>query len=292
VSAFSRYKGEHLVACLVLLALVVFVGIRPIDSKPAVGWLLSVVMMTALLSIAGHAATGMWRGFLIDARNQMSLSRLQIVGWTIIVLTGFLSSVLRNVADPEGGGAGADSVGVAIPPAVWMLLGIGTTSLVVAPSLSRSKARKVSPKAQAAVAPEKSASSAPQDSGAAPVSPSQIKRLLDLRKGVDTQAMANSVVLAKRAPSDAEWRDLIMGEETGNGDHLDIAKVQMLLFTVVVWVAYGSSVYAMFTGESEVITSLPDVSSGLVTLIGISHTGYLADKATTHTPDARPPEEA
>lgn len=75
--------------------------------------------------ITGHGTVGLWLGLLIDPQNRMSLSRLQLIFWTLVVLSGFLAAALGNIA------AGAPSpLAIASPPQLWLVMGISTTSLV------------------------------------------------------------------------------------------------------------------------------------------------------------------
>ena len=46
--------------------------------------------MLAMLGLIGRAAANVWLGALIDFTNTMSLSRLQVTLWTVIVLSAYL----------------------------------------------------------------------------------------------------------------------------------------------------------------------------------------------------------
>jgi hypothetical protein len=62
------------------------------------GWVIALVLLGVFAAVAGQGNTGLWRGLLIDERNKISLSRLQLTLWTIVVLSGFLSAVFSNLA--------------------------------------------------------------------------------------------------------------------------------------------------------------------------------------------------
>ncbi|RZN38743.1 MAG: hypothetical protein EF813_04630 [Methanosarcinales archaeon] len=97
-------------------------------------WVLVVVLMMLSIIIAGHGATGEWTGLLIDERNRMSLSRLQMILWTVIVLSGLLVVALSNIT------LGAkDPLAIALPKELWMLMGISTASLVGSPLIRSNK---------------------------------------------------------------------------------------------------------------------------------------------------------
>jgi hypothetical protein len=79
--------------------------------------------------------------------------------------------------------------------------------------------------------------------------------------------------------ADSRFSDLFRGEEVGDRDHLDLGKVQMFLFTVVLVLAYGLAVADMFDRTTGTFAALPAIDDGVVTLLAISHAGYLTRKA-------------
>jgi hypothetical protein len=101
--------------------------------------MLARVMLTALLGVCfvviGRGTTGMWEGVLLDARNRTSLSRLQLFLWTVLVLSAFLTIAMFNIRkDPT-----ANPLDIGVPPQVWGLLGISTTSFVTAATIKSQK---------------------------------------------------------------------------------------------------------------------------------------------------------
>jgi len=87
------------------------------------------------------------------------------------------------------------------------------------------------------------------------------------------------------AQEDSGWRDLFRGEEVSDSHHLDLGKVQMLLFTVVVILAYA---LALALGDRFTSTgtysSLPALDDDVISLLLISHAGYIAKKAVPTGP--------
>jgi hypothetical protein len=55
----------------------------------------------------------------------------------------------------------------------------------------------------------------------------------------------------------------------------------MFYFTIILVIAYGVAIGTMFLSEASVIASLPPFNSSMLALIGISHAGYLSNKAVT-----------
>jgi len=117
-----------------------------------------------------------------------------------------------------------------------------------------------------------------------------------------------SVVVKNASPVSAQWTDLIAGEENGNRQTVDLARVQMLLITIVVGVSYTimiamvlarakASATVIAATENKVaaataaakamgasttdatILSFPEMSAGIIALLTISHAGYLTYKA-------------
>jgi hypothetical protein len=90
------------------------------------------------------------------------------------------------------------------------------------------------------------------------------------------------ILLENTTPLDARWSDLLKGDEKGNAAVVDVGKLQMFFFTFVLATGYAA-VLATTLGTSAWISSLPEVAASTNVLLGISHTGYLATKATTTT---------
>jgi hypothetical protein len=57
----------------------------------------------------------------------------------------------------------------------------------------------------------------------------------------------------------------------------------VFFFTLIVVFAYAAAVGAMLYG-ARAVSSLPDLSTGMVALLGISHAGYLTAKAVPSNP--------
>ncbi len=100
-------------------------------------WLMELLLFLSFLIMAGFNQKGVVRGFLIDERNKLSLSRLQLIAWTVLILSAFFTAVAVNLF------SGAhDAMAIVIPGQLWVLMGISTTSLVGSPLLLNQKAQK------------------------------------------------------------------------------------------------------------------------------------------------------
>lgn len=101
-------------------------------------WLFSMIFLVLLSIGIGHRAkfkslgdkSALW-GILIDARERYSLNRLQLVMWTILILSTFLGLLFSNLANPD--------VALQIPPELLGLIGISVGSATVAGAVKDNK---------------------------------------------------------------------------------------------------------------------------------------------------------
>ena len=103
---------------VVFLFLIVAVSFA-LTSLPSVwAWIIFSALMILLAFVISSGVTGSWRGLLIGEQNRFSLSRLQMVAWTLPILAAFLAAAIHNIR------AGSeDPLTIAIPAAVWQLMG-------------------------------------------------------------------------------------------------------------------------------------------------------------------------
>jgi predicted acylesterase/phospholipase RssA len=247
-----------LIAQFVILTAVGWIGLRIGPGgglSRSRGFLLILALMTAFAVVAGRGITGYWRGILIDDRFKMSLSRLQLLAWTLVILSAIVTAGLTNAAY-----GAASPLSIQIPPELWVLLGISTASAIASPAaLSQKRTKK-------------------------PDRKELEKTVAELRKDdeVNVDENLSSVVLRNESPADARWGDTLKGDESGNAATVDLGKLQMFLFTFVLVLGYFIALAKLFDGVGA-ITALPAVDSSVNTLLGISHTGYLANKIVPHS---------
>ena len=101
-------------------------------------------------------------------------------------------------------------------------------------------------------------------------------------QGVEARQLeTEGLIVENQDPRQARWSDLFRGEETANAAQLDLGKIQMFYFTIVLLIAY-----AVALGEDlaslSIVTTFPELSEGMIALLGISHAGYLTHKAVPH----------
>jgi hypothetical protein len=97
-------------------------------------WAISGAALLILAGVLGLVATSRIDGILIDERGRYSLNHLQLVLWTIIILSlfsgVFFGRLVHGVADP---------LAITIPPELLGLFGIVAGSAVTATTVKRTK---------------------------------------------------------------------------------------------------------------------------------------------------------
>ncbi len=270
----GSWRTPHTLAALVVVpAVSVVVGLLLPSAIWA--WLVITLLFAALLVVIGHGLTGYWHGLLIDERNAVSLSRLQAVVWTVLVVSSFVTACLVNVRVDR-----LDPVDISVPGELWALIGIAATSLVATPLLHQIKEQK---------RPRKESFAATLRALGYEVS---VAQLGDTADGSGLRVFTSSppdrpappesrgVVVVKASPADSTWSDIFRGEDTGNAARPDVGKIQMLYFTMAVVVAYAVALGSVFVGaDSGGVDRFPSLSEGIVALLAISHGAYLVNMA-------------
>jgi hypothetical protein len=247
---------------IVLLAALVFTVVavnqlgrnRPIEGL-VVTWRWIMLVLILFVIVASWLVTGNpLFGWLINEQNSMSLSRLQMFLWTIVVLSAFITAVFANLHFKHSEVA----LDIAIPEELWLAMGISTASLAGSSLIQESKRKKE-----------------PEETSLKAKSP------------------LKGVLVVKEKPS---LLDLIAGEEAGNQGTIDLSRLQNLFFTFILVGTYAGSLGSLFNAlvtvaeggkdiaENFPIDSFPALSTTFVTLLAISHAGYLTIKAIDKQP--------
>ncbi len=107
-------------------------------------WLCSMGAFTGMFVFFGMATNGKPYGVLIDETNSISLSRFQLVIWSIVLLSALLCAGIFNTATgpykPPLEMMGP--LDIVIPPEIWALLGLGTFTAIAGPAIARSRLLK------------------------------------------------------------------------------------------------------------------------------------------------------
>jgi hypothetical protein len=224
-------------------------------------WIVVMIGMTLFTLIVGRGVTGVWKGAFVDDRLRMSLSRLQLLMWTILVLSAFGTiAVIRMQHDA------VSALDIAVPDTICALLGISATSLIGSPLIKKSQQETQTPSEQT------------------------VRTLASAQGQSADDVVVHGKVIKNKSIRQAGLVDIFMGEYVDDFALLDLAKIQMFFFTILLVIAYGTAVgYLLITDLLP--SSLPDVGAGMLPLLGISHAGYLASKVVGAPPDTQQPPE-
>ncbi len=227
-------------------------------------WRWILIIMTLMVLLASWLITGNpLFGWLINEQNSMSLSRLQLFLWTVVVLSALVTAVLANLRFNHF----EQAVAIALPQEVWLAMGISTASLVGSNLILDNKKVK-RPKEPA------------------------MRRILGLEADAALPETVGTLA-KKKKPS---LLDLVRGEEVGNESRIDLTRLQNLLFTLVLVGVYAASLNAMFISAVSVaapgktiadnfpLTQFPQLGSSAIALLTISHAGYLVAKTIDKQP--------
>jgi hypothetical protein len=260
----------HTVALAAITGLFVWMAIwRPWGLYTS--WIAVMIFLALFVVIAGHGITGVWRGAFIDSRNKMSLSRLQMFTWTVLIVSAFgCIAIARTLESP------VDALDIAVPATIWLLMGISTSSLIGSPLIKDAKQRAPTPG---------DASETLRRQGLTLKQGDEPQPRPGLESAAPPESRSREVrvegrIVSNVDPRQARWSDLFTSEELSTVTYLDLGKVQLFFFTVLVVLSYGVAIGSSLRGAG-VPTSLPDVGDGMVTLLGISHAGYLSAKAVS-----------
>ncbi|HEX2059292.1 MAG TPA: hypothetical protein VHK90_00995, partial [Thermoanaerobaculia bacterium] len=204
-------------------------------------WATVAISMLALLMALGESK-GRVGGILINERNIMSLSRFQLVAWTLVLCSAFAVVAVARVA------AGVDDpLKIELQPELWQLLGITGGSSVGAALVIQNKTNK---------------KAAPDE---------VTKASAALNESTESiEENSRGLAYGNKNPGDARVTDMFEGDEVANTAYIDMSKVQMFFFTLVCLIAYAVALGEMMsTTALKDFTSFPTLDSGLLALLGI-----------------------
>ena len=259
--SWGRGPLAGLLLIAVLVVAVVLIGYYIVLPLPW-AWVGLAATLVVFVALLGLANTGNFLGALVDERNMYSLSRLQIVIWTVVVLSALAALGLARLR-----GQAVDPFAIQVPEELWLAIGITATALVGSPIIRSTKStRTKTPDGGEALGTF-------QARGLAPADTDEAAAMLNAR--------LRGVIVVNPVPAEATWLDLFRGEEAGNAGVLDVGKIQMFFFTVLVVFGYAIAIWTAFAAAAP--ASLPELGPAMVTLLALSNGTYLANKAAPHT---------
>jgi hypothetical protein len=258
--------------------------------RPIWAWVTVIILLLAFILIAGRQIVQLWRGALVDERNKTSLSRFQTVLWTVLIVSAFLVAAIHNVETKQ-----ADPLQITVPAELWVVLGISVTSLVGSGLIKQEKAKTTPEGGIARLALSKASGVETEKIGTMGNGLLMGEKTLPKGSGpgvADDAAppgtsftiMAQGVLAANDQPNQSSWLDMFGAEEVGNIGRLDLGKIQMFYFTIILVFSYAAALASLLASSSGKIDAFPALTQSAIALLGISHAAYLANKAVPRTP--------
>lgn len=264
-----HWRRGHTVSLIVMLAIILGLSTIIPPAGRIHAWWLTLLVLALFVAVTGHGITGLWRGLFVDEQNKISLSRFQLALWTVLIVGSYLVAALFNIRT-----GGYENVAIKLSPEIWALLGISAASSVATPLINYNKSqRQADPAAMAQAVNALQAqvqSLAKTDAKAASAVATG---------GTDRMVENKGELVFKTNPAYAQWSDMFRSSDAGNADVLDLGKVQMFFFTLVLGLAYTAALGQLLRLGQPVITEFPPLGESMVGLLGISHATYLAKKA-------------
>jgi hypothetical protein len=128
----AQKKAATLAAFAVVAGVATNIWLAPQTGMIKVAaWLITMAMAALLCGCIGKAISGCWDAVLIDGRNRVSLSRLQMLAWTLLILSALITAVASNLGLPDNGQA----LAIGIPDPLLAAMGIAAVSLAASPAI-------------------------------------------------------------------------------------------------------------------------------------------------------------
>lgn len=224
-----------------------------------VPFVLSQIAILLFVFAAGFAIKGGPLGVFVNTRNRMSLSSVQQILWTILVVSGITILAIFNIALSANY---TDTAKVVYFPSLgfelWAALGL-TTGL--SPYIS------------------KRITSKKNNLGDENFENLEVRQD---KNDVTGQLVSNQV---------AKWTDIFTDEKQENSNTVDISRLQHLVITGLLWGGYfillaeyvsninATVIFYSLLKEQSVFTMMPPVDETFIGLMALSHAGYLGFKA-------------
>ena len=254
---------------IITIVLVPLIFVCGLLAPPGWNWGLVMFFMIVFVLALGQLKTKNPFGIFINERNKMSLSRFQTVIWTFIVLSAFLTIALYNLSAPDC----ENPLQIAVPEQLWALLGISAASLVGSPLVLSTKRDKK--------ALGKEVDAFKKRNG--------IQQASATATAIDEATHRFGLLVFNLKIEDARFADMFMGDEIGNSDSIDIAKVQEFFFTLIIAFSYMLLLLHLIINAPETgLNSFPALDDSTVALLGISAAGYLTNKTYDKTKTKKP----
>ena len=281
-----RAVGMFVAALLILasaLVAVPWLGLLPLKYHPLCGFVGTMAAILLLFASFGLYVTGRPLGIIRDGQNTYSLSRLQMAGWTWVIISALIAAAAARLW--HGGSAASGALNIYIPANLFIVMGISFFTGAAAPAI-------LSLKTQAA--------------------PTQGQIETARSRMAEPNIVANGQIVVRQVTGLPLLGDIISGDDLATAGTVDVSKVQQLLITGLLVMVYVAMLWNLFadahvTGMAEELrialikrgdllcgfddataalagdcgaawTAMPDFSFSMTALLAVSHGGYLAYK--------------
>ncbi len=285
-------------------------------------WLWCLILVSVVVSVMtiGQIVTQRWLGVLINTLNKMSLSRLQIILWTLLIFSAYLTiafyrqyggpKTIQECQDVIGkektivslAACNIDAINIIFPPELLVAMGISAASFagttIIKSNKKKGRSITVEAKTSQAEIARKNLDEAHKEYTSAmnTAKETHAKKKLDVaQKTYDEELAAQKkadeevegLLQKNKDVNDARFSDIFSGDEIGNYLTVDMSKVQMFFLTIFVLAAYVSAVAASMHDVTALYKpasyTFPAFSESLNSLLAISHGTYLSVKTVNHT---------
>lgn len=221
-------------------------------------WLTAMALLVVLVGLGGVALQRDLMGAMLTERNRLSLSKIQLIFWTTIVLSALLVTALFLL----GASGLLPSPLPVYDERVWALLGIDIAAVAVAAGIRNDKARR----------PE-----------------------VELPARALNQPFPNASQGAlehKISPHDWSFFDLFTVEDAADPRRFDATRFQHVIISLALFIVFFGMAFTIFSaigpagdwGDWAANHALPKINNTFLVLIVISHAGYLIGKAVPAAP--------
>lgn len=226
----------------------------------AAWWLGAMLPIVGLAMVVGYGFFGSVVGVLVDSRNRLSLSKLQMMLWTALVLSLFAVTSAFLIGASEG------TVHLPVYPGeIWALLGLSLATVPLSGLILLNKTHtEPQPQTQA-------------------------------RVDADPKSTNRGLLDVNLSRKDWSVLDFFRGEEVTNKTEIDVARLQHFVITltlIIIFIGLGYQMFWALGAETNWDTwateqSYPPLNQTFLGLLALSHGGYLVMKAL-NKPDTAP----
>ena len=265
----SPLQGYWLIV-IFLAAIIIAAGcVFVLHVSDTASWVVLMLLIVLFIGLLGRDTIGRWPGIFVNERNLMSLSRMQITAWTVLIVSALIVMVLARLA------AGvADPFGIDIDWHIWAVLGLSASAAVGAPMINSAKSAR-----EPAVDKDQKEADPAKHSEAVQRAATELGE-----KEEDIEKNRDGILYVNTSPGDARFTDIFEGDELANTMYIDVTKVQMFWLSGIAIAGYAILLLNMFLSTAPgQLAAFPAFSDGIVAILAVSHATYLTGKGFTQT---------